>query len=121
MVRSGSRLGARHYAENVALRHLTPLGLCDRAHPRTFVTRGWGFPASHMASCVYSLYHRMPTCSAMRLTLCKFCTILVVPSIVKLMASPMMNTSGTYALEAGTRTLYTWSSANKYTLLPASG
>ena len=51
---------------------LTPLGLCDLAHPRTFVTRGWGFSTSPMASGFYPLYSRMPTCSAITFALCKF-------------------------------------------------
>ena len=43
---------------------LMPSGLCDHVRPRTFVTRGWGFAASPMASGFYSLYNGMPTCSA---------------------------------------------------------
>ena len=57
---------------------LTRSGLCDHAHPRTFVTRGWGLAASPMASSFYSLYSRMPTCSAITFALCKFCINLVV-------------------------------------------
>ena len=107
---------------------LTLSELCDGALPRPFVTRGWGLSTSPMASSFYSLYSRMPTCSAITFALCKFCINLVVSSAVKLMPSPMMNTSGsqrltsgTHRLEASTRTLYTYSGANKYILLPASG
>ena len=99
---------------------LTPSELCDRALPRPLVTRGWGLSTSHLASIFYSLYSRMPTCSAITFALCKFCINLVVSSTVKLMPSPMMNTSGsqrltsgTHTVEASTRTLYTWSGANK--------
>ena len=107
---------------------LTPSELCDCALPRPLVTRGWGLSASPMASSFYSLYSRMPTCLAITFALCKFCINLVVSSTVKLMPSPMMNTSGsqrltsgTHTAQASTRTLYTWSGANKYMLLPASG
>ena len=93
---------------------LTPLGVCDHARPRTFVTRGWGFAASPVVSGFYSLYSRMPTCSATLFALCKFCMNLVMSSTVKLMPSPRINTSGSqrltsgiHTLEATTRTLYT--------------
>ena len=69
---------------------LTPSELCDRALPRPLVTRGWGLSASHLASIFYSLYSRMPTCSAITFALCKFGINLVVSSTVKLMPSPMM-------------------------------
>ena len=107
---------------------LTPSELCGHARPRTFVTRGWGFADSPMAPGFYSLCNRMPTCSAIMFALCKFCIKLVVSSTVKSMSSPMMNTSGcrrltsgTHTLEASTRTLYTYSGANKHILLPAFG
>ena len=99
---------------------LTPSEFCDRALPRPFVTRGWGLSTSPMASSFYSLYSRMPTCSSITFALRKFCINLVVSSTVKLMPSPMMNTSGsqrltsgTHTLEASTLTLYTRSGANK--------
>ena len=107
---------------------LLPVGLCDHRRSQTFVTHGWGFAASPLASMFYSLYSRMSTCSAITVALCNLCINLVGSSTVKLIPSSMMNTSGsqrltsgTHTLEASTCTLYTRSGANKFLLVPASG
>ena len=128
MVRSGSRLCARHCADQFAPRHLDAVGTVGpcasttSCHPRVGLVRfSLGF---HLLLLVQPDAYLLGN----HVALCKFCINLVVSSTVKLMPSPMMNTSGsqrltsgTHTVEASTRTLYTWSGANKYMLLPASG